>query len=132
MRLTRRATLSSAAAFSAWPLLGATNATANPAPGLNETAEPWRSQFLDYDPVTNFRQAMRLQRSLLDEDDILHWYHFIMVAVSPGQAPAPVVRWKGIELSGHKRVGGETCFACTAITFRFRETWSLVTSRMTF
>lgn len=67
--------------------------------------ERWTSEFLDYDPVTKFRQTMRLQRSLFDEDDILHWYHFIMVAVVPGSAPRPVVRWEGIELSRHRRIG---------------------------
>ena len=73
-------------------------------PSSKETVYPWESQFFDYDPVTNFCQAMRLQRSLLDEDDILHWYHFIMVAVVPSRAPAPVVRSEGIELSRHNRV----------------------------
>ena len=105
MKLTRRATLSSAAALSAWPLARAAEAAAAAPSGPGQPTGQWTSEFLDYDPVTNFRQAMRLQRSLLDEDDILHWYHFIMVAVAPGRAPAPVVRWEGIELSRHKRVG---------------------------
>lgn len=65
----------------------------------------WTSTFLELDPVENLRQAMRIQRSLEDEADILHWYHFIMVAVPVGRAPVPVVRWEGIELSRHVRIG---------------------------
>ena len=60
------------------------------------------SEFMTLDPVENFRQAMRLQRSLEDADDILHWYHFIMVAVPHDATPKAVVRWEGIELSRHQ------------------------------
>mgnify|MGYP000011393686 FL=1 len=60
------------------------------------------SEFMTLDPVENFRQAMRLQRSLEDADDILHWYHFIMVAVPLNATPKPVVRWEGIEFSRHQ------------------------------
>lgn len=63
------------------------------------------SQFMALDPIENFRQAMRLQRSLEDEDDILHWYHFIMVAVPLNATPKPVVRWEGIEFSRHQKIG---------------------------
>jgi hypothetical protein len=63
------------------------------------------SQFMALDPIENFRQAMRLQRSLEDADDILHWYHFIMVAVPLNATPKPVVRWEGIELSRHQTIG---------------------------
>lgn len=62
------------------------------------------SEFLSFDPVENFRQAMRIQRSLEEEDDILMWYHFIMIAVPLNATPKPVVRWEGIELSRHKRI----------------------------
>ncbi len=65
----------------------------------------WTSTFLQLDPVEQFRQVMRLQRSLTDADDILHWYHFIMFAVTPDQPTVPVVRWEGIELSRHERTG---------------------------
>ena len=60
------------------------------------------SEFMTLDPVENFRQAMRLQRSLEDADDILHWYHFIMVAVPLNATPKPVVRWEGIEFLRHQ------------------------------
>lgn len=60
------------------------------------------SEFMTLDPVENFRQAMRLQRSLEDADDILHWYHFIMVAVPHDATPKAVVRWEGIEFSRHQ------------------------------
>lgn len=63
------------------------------------------SDFLLLNPVENFRQAMRLQRSLEDADDILHWYHFTMVAVPLNATPKPVVRWEGIEFSRHQIIG---------------------------
>ena len=65
----------------------------------------WTSEFIEYDPVSRFRQALRIQRSAEDEADVLHWYHFTMVAVPTGAAPVPVVRWEGIELSHHRRIG---------------------------
>jgi hypothetical protein len=79
-----------------------------PMPGI-AAAAPRRgqslSQFIALDPIENFRQAMRLQRSLEDADDILHWYHFIMVAVPLNATPKPVVRWEGIEFSRHQTIG---------------------------
>jgi hypothetical protein len=45
---------------------------------------------------------MRLQRSLVDEADVLHWYHFVMIAVPASGRPRPVVRWEGMELSHHR------------------------------
>ena len=65
----------------------------------------WTSEFLQFDPVEHMRHSWRIQRSLADEADILHWYHFIMVAVPVGRAPQAVVRWEGIELSRHRRIG---------------------------
>ncbi len=65
----------------------------------------WTSEMLQFDPVEHFRQSWRIQRSLQDEADILHWYHFIMVAVPLTSAPRPVVRWEGIELSRHRKIG---------------------------
>lgn len=70
-----------------------------------DSAGPWTSEFLHFDPLEQFRQAWRIQRSLRPEDEILHWYHFIMVAVPVGRAPQPVVRWEGMELSAHRRIG---------------------------
>jgi hypothetical protein len=66
----------------------------------------WTSSFIALDPTENFLQTMRIQRSLEPEADILHWYHFIMVAVPVGMAPRPVVRWEGIEFSRHQRLDG--------------------------
>jgi hypothetical protein len=63
------------------------------------------SDFLMMSPVEQFKQLMRVQRSILDEDDILHWYHFTMVAVPADAVPIPVVRWEGIEFSRHERIG---------------------------
>jgi hypothetical protein len=87
-------------------------AVAAPAPRPNPNAivaewsnRRWTSSFVDLDPVEQFRQAMRIQRSLADADDILHWYHFIMIAVPKDASPKAVVRWEGIELSRHERIG---------------------------
>ncbi|MEY3713085.1 MAG: hypothetical protein RL321_705 [Pseudomonadota bacterium] len=79
------------------PVLSAAAATAGKLHGSTGISE-----FMMLDPVENFRQAMRLQRSLEDADDILHWYHFIMVAVPLNATPKPVVRWEGIEFSRHQ------------------------------
>ena len=75
------------------------------APAVADQTKRWTSEFLLLDPVQRFRQAMRIQRSLEDEADILHWYHFIMVAVPVGATPKPVVRFEGIEFSRHQRIG---------------------------
>jgi hypothetical protein len=79
-----------------------TYAGMRPAPGTR-----WTSSFLDLDPVQRFRQAMRIQRNLVDDADVLHWYHFIMFAVPVGMAPRPVVRWEGIEFSHHRHLGND-------------------------
>lgn len=105
-RRRRRAVLAS--------LAGAGAALALPQQGLAAAGRaagrgrrgPWTSSFLALDPVENFLQTMRIQRSLEPEADILHWYHFIMVAVPVGMAPRPVVRWEGIEFSRHQRLDG--------------------------
>ena len=73
--------------------------------GATHGATRWTSNFLEFDPVTRFRHGLRVQRSLADEADVLHWYHFTMVAIPVGSAPVPVVRWEGIELSHHRRIG---------------------------
>ncbi len=65
----------------------------------------WTSSFIQLDPVEQFRQVMRIQRSLEDAADILHWYHFIMIAIPQNATPKAVVRWEGIELSRHELIG---------------------------
>jgi len=69
------------------------------------TNRRWTSSFIALDPIEQFRPAMRIQRSLEEEDDILHWYHFILIAVPKDATPKAVVRWQGIEFSRHKRIG---------------------------
>lgn len=64
-----------------------------------------QSSFLDLEPSQRFYELMRIQRSALDEDDILHWYHFTMIAVPLNATPKPVVRWEGIEFSRHEKIG---------------------------
>ena len=85
--------------------VGAIAPASSPAAATTNGPARWTSTFLELDPVENFRQAMRIQRSLEDQADILHWYHFIMVVVPVGRAPLPLVRWEGIELSQHRRIG---------------------------
>ena len=83
-------------------------ATSSPAAAAGapvSAAGRWTSSFIQLDPVEQFRQVMRLQRSLSDADDILHWYHFMMFAVTPDAPTAAVVRWEGIELSRHELIG---------------------------
>jgi hypothetical protein len=109
----RRRALAGLAGASAVPLLG--RATAGVAAASSAAApatvadaartDRWTSSFVQLDPVEQFRQVMRVQRSLEDADDILHWYHFVMIAVPVGATPKPVVRWEGIEYSRHERVG---------------------------
>jgi Protein of unknown function (DUF1838) len=86
-------------------MLAGAGLAARPADASSANKRQWTSSFLDLDPLTRFRHAMRVQRSLQDEADILHWYHFIMFAVPVGAVPRPVVRWEGIELSRHQCVG---------------------------
>jgi hypothetical protein len=81
------------------PTMAATGA------GADWTSRRWTSSFVALDPVELFRQTLRIQRSLEDSADILHWYHFIMIAVPNGSVPKAVVRWEGIEFSRHERIG---------------------------
>lgn len=100
--LDRRALLGAIGLAGLWPAAAAAKA----APGAPDSVRPpFVSSFLRLDPEETFRQVMRLQRSLLDADDILHWYHFIMYAVPNEGRTVPVVRWEGIELSRHQRIG---------------------------
>lgn len=115
--VTRRSAMAALSASIALPAVAGcatAGATTTPAPlvgfdpkGKLGATHKWSSEFLAYDPVEKFRHTMRLQRSLYDEDDILHWYHFIMVAVPKGMAPRPVVRWEGIEFSRHEKMGDD-------------------------
>lgn len=103
---TRRGALGALLAASALPFAVPADVVAGSAGPPDDWAERrWTSSFLNLDPVEQFRQVMRIQRSLEDADDILHWYHFIMVAVPRGATPKAVVRWEGIELSRHEQIG---------------------------
>jgi hypothetical protein len=104
--VTRRYALGALAAASAVPWLGNAGASERPlAAAAAASPGRWTSSFVTLPPAEQFRQVMRIQRSLEDADDILHWYHFIMFAVPDGASPKPVVRWEGIELSRHERIG---------------------------
>ena len=105
MKTPRRKVLSAIAGVSALPFGTSVAALPTKADWQEYSEEKWPSVFLNLDPEEEFRQIMRIQRSLHDDDLILHWYHFIMVAVVPGMSPIPVVRWEGIEISHHRLVG---------------------------
>lgn len=92
------------AAIAAAPAAAATKSSATPRGSLPPGGR-WTSSFLPLDRVQTFRQAMRIQRSAEDEADVLHWYHFIMVVVPLNATPKAVVRWEGIELSRHQKIG---------------------------
>lgn len=63
------------------------------------------SRLFSYDdPNEHQRQSYRILRNTYDEADVLFWYHFTMFSVPVGQAPQPVVRWEGIELSRHRKL----------------------------
>lgn len=67
------------------------------------------SQLLFFeDPAEHQRQSYRMLRNTYDEADVLFWYHFTMFAVPDNSAPQPVVRWEGIELSHHRRIGDDS------------------------
>lgn len=101
----RRAAMAALLAGGASATLAAGTASKAARRGSLGDRSRWSSSFLLLDPVERFRQAMRIQRSLEDEADILHWYHFIMVSVPLNATPKPVVRWEGIEFSRHQKIG---------------------------
>ncbi len=105
--MTALATAGAAVALS--PRMAGASAPGRPSKGGTPQAARhgrWTSSFIELGPTENFLQTMRIQRSLEPEADILHWYHFIMVAVPAGMSPRPVVRWEGIEYSRHQRLDG--------------------------
>jgi hypothetical protein len=103
---SRRGALGALLAAGALPFAAPARAVTDGVKSLADwTDRRWSSSFVELDPVEQFRQVMRIQRSLEPAADILHWYHFIMVAVPRGATPKAVVRWEGIELSRHERIG---------------------------
>ncbi len=65
-----------------------------------------RSEFVNYkDPMEHQRQSFRILRNMRENADVLFWYHFQMYAVQDGRRPEAVVRWEGIELSHHQKLG---------------------------
>ena len=105
--LTRRGMMGAGAALPV--ALGATGSLAASTDWKRFDGPRWTSEFLTFDdPVEEFRQRLRIQRSLNEEDTILHWYHFIMFAIPETGRPEPVVRWEGIELSAHRVIAENT------------------------
>lgn len=76
----------------------------------NPTAPPVRgqvrSEILAFDdPVEEFRQYLRIERSLVEnEGSTLTWYNWIAFVVAEGRAPFPLMRFEGIEYSYYRRV----------------------------
>lgn len=104
LALNRRQALAGFSSAAAIVGLGASSAATANTISSSFGDRQWTSEFLKYDKVEHFRQAMRLQRSLIDDSDVLHWYHFLMIAVPATGSPRPVVRWEGIELSHHRKL----------------------------
>ncbi len=65
-----------------------------------------RSEILKFDdPVEEFRQHLRIERSLVeDEGSTLTWYNWIQYVIAEGRAPFPLLRLEGIEYSYYRRV----------------------------
>jgi hypothetical protein len=108
--------VSPAGAYSRRDLLGASAASALAmSPGIAASAAnsgaassrgQVRSEILTFDdPVEEFRQYLRIERSLVeDEGSTLTWYNWIAFVVAEGRAPFPLVRFEGIEYSYYRRV----------------------------
>jgi len=65
-----------------------------------------RSEILEFeDPVEEFREHLRIERSLVDDEgSTLTWYNWIAYVVAEGRAPFPLLRFEGIEYSYYRRV----------------------------
>lgn len=83
----------------------ATAGPAVPSANLTRGARMESRLFFYADPADHQRQSFRILRNTLDDADVLFWYHFTMFTVAAGRAPQAVVRWEGIELSHHRRLG---------------------------
>lgn len=104
--ISRRGLLqaSAAAALAGAPLAG--EASSATAPKMVNRGARMESRMLFFeDPLEHQRQSFRIQRNLHDEADVLFWYHFTMFTVASGRRPEAVVRWEGIELSHHRKLG---------------------------
>ena len=64
------------------------------------------SEILTFDdPVEEFRQHLRIERGLVEEEgSTLTWYNWIAFVVPEGRAPFPLIRFEGIEYSYYRRV----------------------------
>jgi hypothetical protein len=65
-----------------------------------------RSEILTFeDPLEEFRQYLRIERSLVEEQgSTLTWYNWLAFVVAEGRAPFPLMRFEGIEYSYYRRV----------------------------
>jgi hypothetical protein len=95
---------SAAAALAGVPLAGRAGSLAS-ADMVNRGARVESRLVFYEDPLEHQRQSFRIQRNLYDEGDVLFWYHFTMFTVVSGRRPEAVVRWEGIELSHHRKLG---------------------------
>jgi hypothetical protein len=90
------------AAVAAGPAVGAPAASRSAASGPGQV----RSEILTFDdPVEEFRQYLRIERSLVEnEGSTLTWYNWLAFVVAEGRAPFPLLRFEGIEYSYYRRV----------------------------
>jgi hypothetical protein len=81
---------------------------AAPAAGRSATSSrgQLRSEILRFeDPVEEFREHLRIERSLVEEEgSTLTWYNWIAFVIAEGRAPFPLLRFEGIEYSYYRRV----------------------------
>jgi hypothetical protein len=89
-------------AVASGPAVAASAANRNAASRLGQV----KSEILTFDdPVEEFRQHLRIERSLVeDEGSTLTWYNWIAFVVAEGRAPFPLLRFEGMEYSYYRRV----------------------------
>jgi hypothetical protein len=104
--LSRRGFITSSAAGA---LAGAAGARAH-AQDLISVSPPISqvtSEFLYFDdPVEEFRNHMRIERDLVeDEGSTITWYHWMVFVIPGGRRPEPLMRYEGIEYSYFRHLG---------------------------
>lgn len=104
---SRRNFVTSTAAAGAGALAGAGNAQAQTLTSLAPPISQVQSEFLYFDdPVEEFRQHLRIERDLVeDEGDTITWYHWIVFMIPGDRRPEPLIRYEGIEYSYFRHLG---------------------------
>jgi len=102
---SRRNFVTSTAAVGA--LAGAGGAQAQTLSSLEPPISQVQSDFLYFDdPVEEFRQHLRIERDLVeDEGETITWYHWIVFMIPGDRRPEPLMRYEGIEYSYFRHLG---------------------------